>query len=177
MPKTKTPRRRKPNSTNRWIIAGALVALGALVVIGLMRNASLPGDRFPSQGNQHVEEVGLPHPPYNSDPPTSGWHVGSLAAWGSYSYIVPDELLLHNLEDGGVVAWYPFGSPEQNDAHVRALQEVTRGYSKTIIAPREGMPTTYALTAWQRLQRFDNIDLQGMRAFLAAYEGTDHHNP
>ncbi len=41
--------------------------------------------------------------------------------------------------------------------------------------PREGMETTYALTAWTRLQRFEEIDPEGMREFAEAYHGLDHH--
>jgi hypothetical protein len=48
-------------------------------------------------------------------------------------------------------------------------------WPRTVIVPREGMPTTYALTAWTRLQRFDAVDPDGKRAFLGAYHGTDHH--
>jgi hypothetical protein len=37
------------------------------------------------------------------------------------------------------------------------------------------MPTTYAATAWQRLQRFDTVDAEAMQAFIAAYHGIDNH--
>ena len=79
------------------------------------------------------------------------------------------------MEDGGVVLWYLFGTEDENRAHIDALQEVARPYRRVVIAPRESMPTTYALTAWQRLQRFDEIDVDAMRKFIDAYEGIDHH--
>lgn len=170
--------RRSTRTTSRlpWILGGVgVVALIALpIVINLMRNASLPGESFPSQGNIHIE-LGASHPPYNSDPPTSGWHTGDLAPWGSYDFVVPDERLIHNLEDGGVILWYPLGTESENREHLERLEEVARGYRNVIIAPREGMPTLYAATAWQRLQRFDSFDSEGMRAFLEAFEGIDHH--
>ena len=66
--------------------------------------------------------------------------------------------------------------PAENQAHVDALEAVVAGrYARIVIAPRDGMPTTYALTAWRRLQRFDAIDEPSMRAFIAAYHGTDNH--
>jgi hypothetical protein len=39
------------------------------------------------------------------------------------------------------------------------------------------MPTPFAATAWQRLQRFETADVEGMRAFVDAFEGIDHHVP
>ena len=170
--------RRSRNSGSRlpWILGGiGVLALIAIpIVINLLRSANLPGEGFASQGNVHIE-LGAEHPPYNSDPPTSGWHTGDLAPWGSYDFVVPDERLIHNLEDGGVIMWYPLGSEEENRAHIEALERVARNYRNVIIAPREGMPTLYTTTAWQRLQRFETLDEEGMTAFLEAFEGVDHH--
>ena len=140
----------------------------------MVRISNLPGESFPSQGNIHIK-LGADHPAYNSDPPTSGWHTPELNSWGSFDFVVPDERLLHNMEDGGVILWYAFGTEEENRAHIERLTEVARGYQRVVIVPRENMPTTYAMTAWQRLQRFDAIEEEGMRAFLEAYEGIDHH--
>ena len=127
-----------------------------------------------SQGNVHIEDVGADHPPYNSDPPTSGWHTPQLASWGEYDYVVPDETLLHNMEDGGVIIYYPLGTVEQNAEQLDKLGEVARGYRRVVVAPRDGL-TGYVMTAWQRSQAFDTLDEAGMRAFLEAFEGIDHH--
>lgn len=169
-------RNRRNGSPLPWILGGVgVLALIAIpIVLNVVRAANLPGESFPSQGNVHIE-LGAEHPPYNSEPPTSGWHTGDLANWGSYDFVVPDERLLHNLEDGGVIFWYPFGTEEENTGHIEALEDLSRSYRRVIIAPREGMPTTYAMTAWQRLQRFDTLDEEGMLAFLEAFEGVDHH--
>ena len=67
------------------------------------------------------------------------------------------------------------GDASKNRAHIDALQEVSRSYRRIVIAPREEMPTTYAFTAWQRLQRWDEIDEEEMVAFIDAYEGIDNH--
>lgn len=174
---SRSAKRGRRNSSNLpWILGGiGVLALIALpIIINLVRSAGLPGESFPSQGNIHIQ-LGADHPPYNSDPPTSGWHTGDLAPWQSYDFVVPDERLIHNLEDGGVILWYPLGSEEENREHIEALEEIARGYRNVIIAPREGMPTTYTLTAWQRLQRFESLDPEGMQAFLEAFEGVDHH--
>ncbi len=168
--------RRKGNPLP-WIIGlgGLAVLVVGQIGINFYREATAPGERFASQGNVHVA-LGTSTSAYNSDPPTSGWHTPDLASWGTYVEPLPDQRLIHNLEDGGVVLWYRAGSAEENEAHVAALEEVVAGrYSRFVIAPRADMPTTYAMTAWQRLQRFDTIETAAMQAFLAAYHGIDHH--
>ena len=166
---------KKQNNLWGYVIGVGIVALIALpFVVQAVRSSSLPGERFPSQGNAHIQ-LGDETPAYNSDPPTSGWHTGNIEAWGSYDYVVPEQRLIHNMEDAGVILWYQHGSVEENRAHIEALEEVSKGYRRIIIAPRENMESTYTLTAWTRLQRFDEIDTEGMRAFIDAYEGIDHH--
>lgn len=168
--------KRRSGSNLPWILGiAAVIALIAIpIVLNARRLANLPGEGFASQGNTHIQ-LGAAHPPYNSDPPTSGWHTPELGSWGSYEEVQPDERLIHNLEDGGVILWYRNGTPEENDRRIQALEEVSQGYRRIVIAPREEMPTTYALTAWQRLQRFDDIDREGMREFIEAFHGIDHH--
>ena len=90
---------------------------------------------------------------YNSDPPTSGWHTPELNSWGSYDYVIPDERLVHNMEDGGVVLWYSYGPPEENTRRINDLENVARGYRRVIIVPRDGtvsythltLPTIYSV--------------------------------
>ncbi len=175
-------RQAKRNPANNYLnlIMGIVVTLiVALIVIFIvtnrMQSASLPGERFADQGNTHIADTSTSHPAYNSNPPTSGWHVGYLADWGSYDYVVPDEVLLHNMEDGGVVLWYKMGTHEENLANIERLEEVARGYRRTVIAPRQDLETPYALTAWQRKQNFEAVNETEMRAFLEAFEGIDNH--
>jgi len=173
----RTRRGRRKGNPLPWIVGlgGLAVLVVAQIGINVYRNAIAPGERYSSQGNVHVS-LGTSTPAYNSDPPTSGWHAPDTVPWGTYVEPQPDQRLIHNLEDGGVILWYEAGTVEENEAQVAALQEVVAGrYSRFVIAPREGMPTPYAMTAWQRLERFDAIDAEAMQAFLAAYHGLDSH--
>jgi hypothetical protein len=161
-----------------WLVGTVAAALiVVIVVLSTADRGQLPGQEFPSLGNQHIADVGVSHPEYNSDPPTSGWHVGRLARWGSYDYLLPDELLIHNMEDGGVIIWYPFGTAEQNRTHIQRLSRAARGYDRVVIAPRDNLVDEYALTGWTRLDRFpvERYDEERVRRFLEAYEGIDHH--
>jgi hypothetical protein len=87
------------------IMSLILVAFGAAV----FADSRQPGKEVESLGNEHIASIDAPHKPYNTDPPTSGPHVGSLAPWGVSQEPIPDELQVHNLEDGGVAIQYGSG--------------------------------------------------------------------
>lgn len=158
-----------------WLVGVAIVLLVAVVVIALLgREPDLPGERIASQGQEHLTSIDMPHADYNSTPPTSGPHAPNVARWGSYDYPLPDELLVHNIEDGGVVLWYPMGTIEQNGAYIERLEEVARPYEKIVIAPRDDLETTYALSAWQNLDKFDEFDADRISAFLEAFADGPH---
>ena len=178
---TKRAKQRKSTSRNKLnlilglIVVGLVLIIAVPIIVNRVQSANLPGERFGDQGNTHIADTATAHPEYNSNPPTSGWHVGNIANWGSHDYEVPDERLLHNMEDGGVILWYKLGTQEENRASIQRLEEVSQGYRRTVIAPRQDLETPYALTAWQRKQSFAEVDEAGMRAFLEAYEGIDNH--
>jgi len=123
-------------------------------------------------GNQHIA------PPqkatYNSSPPTSGPHYESIAPWGIHETPVPNELQVHNLEDGGVMVQYncPDGCPDL----VQQLSDVVAGFPEGIIlAPYPDMEVRIALTAWGRIEQMDEFDEKRILGFIRAYRGRDHH--
>ena len=180
-PSPKRPGRRSPRRRPNpwpWVIGigGVLLLVGIQVGVNVYREAGLPGERFRSQGNVHVS-LGTSTPAYNSEPPTSGWHTPQLASGGSYVEEAPDDqLLVHNMEDGGVILWYRAGTEQANRERVIELEEVVGSrWPRTVIVPREGLESPYVLTAWTRMQRFEELDLEGKRVFLEAFHGIDHH--
>jgi hypothetical protein len=156
-----------------WSVALALVvAAAAGVGYFAWRATDLPGVLVPSQGNAHLQLATDPHPPYNTDPPTSGPHLPYLAPWGIHSRPIPRELQVHNLEDGGVLVQYGCECPEL----VAKLAAVVRRYGdRVILAPYPGMKSKIALTAWQRLDTFEEFDEGRIVRFINAYRGIDHH--
>lgn len=180
--KPRSKRRRTQAKPNRWPwvigIVGVLALIAVPIIVEAVQASNLPGERFASQGNRHIQ-LGTNVADYNSNPPTSGPHTGQIAPWGVYGPeddTPHDQELIHNMEDGGVVLWYQPGSDAQEtNQRIAALEEVAEGTRRIVIVSREDMPSRYALTAWQRLQRFDDIDAPAMRAFIDAYEGIDHH--
>jgi len=184
MAKQRTPQRsgrrvsRRRSNPWPWLIGigGVLLLAGIQIGVNVYREANLPGERFRSQGNVHVS-LGANTPAYNSEPPTSGWHTAQLAPWGTHIDEAPhDQLLVHNMEDGGVILWFRAGSVEENRARAAELEAVvgTR-WPRTVIVPREGLESPYVLTAWTRLQRFETLDIDGKRDFIEAFHGLDHH--
>jgi hypothetical protein len=159
-----------------WLIGLAVVALIAgSIVYSQVQRANLPGEFYPNQGHTHIATVDTPHPPYNSNPPTSGWHVAQVARAGTYDYELPDALLVHNLEDGYVVLYYKMGTDEENAERIQNLENPTSGFNRVVIVPRTNMEATYALTAWTRLDKFDDFDEARVRRFVEAYHGIDNH--
>ncbi|MBI4593322.1 MAG: DUF3105 domain-containing protein [Candidatus Rokubacteria bacterium] len=161
--------------SRRWRpVAAVAVALAAVVVgyFAYRASANLPGTSVPDQGNRHIGAATDPHEPYNTDPPTSGPHLSYLAPWGIHTRPIPPELQVHNLEDGGVVVQYNCECPNLADQ----LAKIVGGYSKQVIlAPYPGMKSRIALTAWTRIDAFEQFDEPRVRRFIEAYRGIDHH--
>jgi hypothetical protein len=132
-----------------------------------------PGEPVPSQGHEHIPTADTPHPPYNSDPPTSGPHLAYVAPWGIHARPVPRELQVHNLEDGGVMVQY---RPDC-EARVREpLAAIVRRYPEhVILAPYPGLDRCVAVTAWTRIDKLDEVDEGRIVRFIDAYRGMDHH--
>ncbi len=172
--------RRRTRDRLRRHVHTLVIALGVVLLILLIGRAayrsgvlrSLPGTPVPIQGNEHIATVDTPHPPYNSVPPTSGWHVATLVPWGVHKTPIPNERQVHNLEDGGVLVQY---NCLDCTALIAQLEAMASRHEYVIVAPYPGMSHRIALTAWGRLQTLDAFDEELIAAFIDAYAGLDHH--
>jgi Protein of unknown function (DUF3105) len=158
-----------------WVLRGvgivAVLAVGFFAYRGLTQE--YPGRAVPTLDNQHVASVNTPHIPYNTRPPTSGPHLPYLAPWGIHAKPIPDELQVHNLEDGGVLVQYDCRDCEALIAKLKAI--VSRYPDQVILAPYPNLETRIALTAWGRINTFDDFDEPRIVRFIEAYRGIDHH--
>ncbi|MBI1754949.1 DUF3105 domain-containing protein [Candidatus Azambacteria bacterium] len=117
-------------------------------------------------GNKHVE-LGDDHPPYNSNPPTSGWHTPYTAKWGVSNDPIPNEIQTHNLEHGGIAIQYKQGISNETK---QKLEEIVKRYtSKVLMAPRESLDRNIALTAWTYLDKMDEFDECRIVGFINAH--------
>ena len=166
-----------PGSGRRiWLWAGGAAAAAAVVTGVFVYRAvtAQPGVSQPDQGNRHIQTLNETIPPYNSEPPTSGPHLPYVAPWGIHTEPIPRQLQVHNLEDGGVMVQY--NCPDACPDLVAKLKAIVSGYDhQVILAPYPGMKTRIALTAWTRLDAFDELDERRVRRFITAYRGIDHH--
>ena len=168
---------RARRSRNRRILYTSLatilvVGLAALILWVILMPQ--PGEYVISQGNAHITEAQMDQFTYNTTPPTSGPHLGSLASWGVHDEPIPNELQVHNLEDGGVIVHYD--CLESCPDLVAQLEEIVEHYDEgVILEPYPGMDTRIALTAWQRIDQFDGFDAERIERFIHAYRGDDHH--
>ncbi|MBI3637510.1 MAG: DUF3105 domain-containing protein [Candidatus Rokubacteria bacterium] len=153
-------------------IVAVVVVAGVVGYFAYRAAADLPGVKLPDLGNLHIQTTETPHEPYNSDPPTSGPHLPYIAPWGIHTRPIVRELQVHNLEDGGVVVQYNCECPDI----VARLGDIVRKYDKhVILAPYPTMKTRIALTAWTRIDAFDELDARRVTRFIEAYRGIDHH--
>ncbi|MEW6324080.1 MAG: DUF3105 domain-containing protein [Nitrospirota bacterium] len=173
--------------------AGPVLALAACALFVAAAEAAdpPPGRSVPSMGNDHIASPGAPHPPYNSDPPTSGPHVRWVAKWGAHTAPIPLEVQVHNLEDGGVVIQYNCSSapcPEliaKLEALLRhpdllampqaMIEHGAEKFLRLIVAPYPTMKAKIALTAWGRIETLEHYDQARILQFIKAYIGIDHH--
>src|SRR6266508_4538170 len=159
MNKSRQTRADRRQSRRRWVPVALIVVVIIAVGVGYFAyraTADLPGVKMSDQGNRHLQTAADPHEAYNSNPPTSGPHLPYIAPWGIHAEPIPKELQVHNLEDGGVVVQYqcPAGCPDLVDKLKAIVQRYER---QVILAPYAGMKTRIALTAWTRLDAFDEF--------------------
>jgi hypothetical protein len=129
-----------------------------------------PVEEIPLQGEGHLVGQQEPPIPYNSVPPTSGWHTS-----GEIPVVVrddddplrePEQVTV--LEMGGVVVSY------------RGLDEAERAELEELIRERfddRAALTRYdelgegevAMTAWGLVQRCDALDPAAVERFVQAY--------
>lgn len=142
----------------KFIWAGA-ISVFVLIIFGIVfwsegNKQQRGGMDVSIMGKEHIA-VGVPHPVYNSNPPTSGWHYGSAADWKVYDQELPDEMLIHNLEHGGI--WISYKDIDEET--VNKLKAIWRQYSgSVVITPRQANDTKIALASWGRLDKLDSFD-------------------
>ncbi|MPZ88105.1 MAG: DUF3105 domain-containing protein [Nitriliruptorales bacterium] len=129
-----------------------------------------PVETVPIQGGSHLIGDQEPPVPYNSTPPTSGWHSSGAFAIDvrgpAEALSEPEQVSV--LEAGGAVVSYHGLS----DAARATLQEtVTRDYDGRVAATpyaalEEG---TVAFSTWGAMQHCEGLDLQALEGFVTSY--------
>lgn len=160
----------------RKILKRSLVSSGITVlVIGIVfvlvryqkRSGPITGENIPDQGRAHVS-LGTRFD-YNSNPPTSGPHHAIPAEWGVYQQAIHDQILIHNLEHGGIWISYRLSVASST---VEQLEVIAKEFGrKVIMAPRPANDADIALAAWNHLDKFSEAEFseQRVRKFIIAF--------
>jgi uncharacterized protein DUF3105 len=146
-----------PQATNRPVTASALAAA--------RQAAGSSGVKtFPSAGRNHITADQQPSN-WNSNPPTSGDHLGQPLPPGVYDREQDPRALVHNLEHGYVVILYK-GIPADQVEQLTKFVEARDG-SKLILAPYTALDSNgVALTAWQNLEAMQRVNMDVVQAFV-----------
>ncbi|MCH8230520.1 MAG: DUF3105 domain-containing protein [Chloroflexi bacterium] len=115
---------------------------------------------------------------YSVVPATSGPHwIGPTtpagfpapARWGPYEQALPNEILIHNLEHGGIGLHYDCDDPCPE--LVQALDDIIpRNSSQFILSPYVNMPQKIAITSWRHHLYLDEVDEEEIRKFIDEYQ-------
>ena len=128
-----------------------------------------PVETIPVQGEGHLVGDREPPVPYNSTPPTSGWHSSGDVPFTVYGpddpLTEPEQVTVLELE--GVVISYN-GLAEEDVAELGDL--VSGEYAgKAALTPYDKLGEgEIALTAWGKVQVCDAVDPKAIAAFIAA---------
>ncbi len=178
---------RRRQRTLIWSAVGAVIVLGVFALLawsgalGLQAAAVMgrkieagkiaapPGDRVPEAAPIHIQQ-GARGSGYTTNPPTSGEHYGtSEAPWGVHTQQFPDEMVLHNLEHGGI--WISYKDPAATELAAKLAQVARRYSTKVIVTPRPQNDAPIAVAAWGHLLKLPAFDEQKIVAFINAYRG------
>ena len=140
-----------------------------------------PVEEFEALEGQHIKE-GADHAEYNSNPPTSGPHYEIPADPAFYTSAVEPERVIHNLEHGQIVLWYP---PDLSAEDKGLIEEIVDDEPiATVGNPYDGVDAgkKVIMSAWLAgekegeagtgvLQRCGEISQAAINEFREKYQG------
>ena len=127
-------------------------------------------ERPDDQGRAHID-IGTPHEPYSSDPPTSGPHYEVPASPGFYPDPLPPEQLVHNMEHGQIILWYKPDLAEESRVDIEDL--VRADSSATVATPYANIEPQYevVVTAWRATMSCEKISQAAIDEFRTRFQG------
>lgn len=164
-------RKRKVKRFLRAFLMSAVLVLLIIVAIRWIARApesEKPGEAVSIQPADHVQP-GEPIPGlYLSNPPVSGWHYAEEAEWGIHNEALPDQLLIHNLEHGGI--WISY-KPDAPAEVIDNLKKIVGKFDRSVVlTPRSANDSMIALAAWGRLDQFNYFDEARILKFIKVFK-------
>lgn len=177
---------RRRNLVTLAIVVVVLAGVIALVLRDRSGTATRVGVAAAEAGCSDVEhpqeqeaahiEVGSEHPPYSSNPPTSGPHYASPGDAAFYTTAIEPETVIHNLEHGQIVFWY---RPDASQELLDQLERVVRQEALASIGvpwPQIEEPYNFAITAWGAIQQCEQVSQEVIDEFRREFQGRGPEN-
>jgi hypothetical protein len=164
--------RKKAGSNLPLVIGGVVGLLAIIVVVSMLLRGGSSAQQIPNLGgNQHLAALTDPLPiPYNSNPPTSGYHYGGgTAPWGVHTQPLDDKLVVHNLEHGGIAIYYRQDVDKATVDQLTSLaREIQQQTPCIVLMPRpvDQLDAPIALTAWTWLLKLESFNADEIRTFV-----------
>ena len=180
---TRRARKRRLYMAGGLIIALALIAGLALPSFGIVNTTTDVPQAEPSAGTQLAVQEGETlaageTAEYDTNPPTSGPSWAEGAPWGVQTEQQPNEAVVRNLRNGGVVFNYAL-SDESAVADLRAFVEGLDGYPDCyVMQPHSGVPGgSVSLAAWGWTTTAAPGDTAAMQEFVNDHRADGPDSP
>lgn len=122
-------------------------------------------EEFPIEGRDHVPAS--TNVEYQTNPPTSGGHLGQAEEWGIYSKEIDDKAGVHNLEHGGIWISYKDISEEE----IKVIEDLGKQNSlSTVVSPRSGNDNKIVVASWGKLMRLESVDKALIQKYIDTYK-------
>ena len=176
-------REQKAGAVKRMRNRGLIITALVLVTVGFIRltqkspeqiafeqqvkAASLEGrvEEFPIEGRDHVP-AGT-DVEYQTNPPSSGAHLGQAENRGIYDKEIDDKAGVHNLEHGGI--WISYKDISEED--IAILKEISKQNSQsTVVSLRSGNDDKIVIASWGKLMRFQSVDKAMIQKYIDSYK-------
>jgi hypothetical protein len=177
--KVPVPAKKGPNI---YMIVGAVAIVALFVGLFVLRSSGSnsilsEAKRFTDLGQGlHLQTIDDELPvPFNSNPPTSGYHVGSmLSPWGIQKEPVSDKVSTHNIEHGGVIIHYKQSLDADSVAKLDTLaRDLQRRNQCLLMSPRpdDQIEHPVVVTAWTYMLTLDSVDTTKITHFFEELVG------
>ncbi len=156
------------------VVVGGIAALIVLLIVANSPNPDAVGSRIrlDDEGRGHLD-IGAATT-YQNNPPASGPHFPSTAAYGVYRDVIEPGFWIHNLEHGAIVLLYRCDADcddvvQPIETIYEELPDGAFGEVKLVATPYEGLVPKYMLVAWRWQEPLEDFDPERVRAFYGDY--------
>ena len=131
-----------------------------------VETVSLDGkvEEFPIEGRDHIS-AGT-DVEYQTNPPTSGSHLGQAENWGVYSKEIDDKAAIHGLEHGGI--WISY--KDIDDQTKEVIETIGKENSQSVIvSPRDANDSKIVVASWGRMMKLEEVDKALIQKYIDSY--------